>query len=133
MKVDFKNPKVIYGSIAVVVVIIVFIILRKKSNNPIFDKKNNGLSSGLSLSQNEANLIAANLLTAMEGWGTDEEAIFYNLSKATTKEDLLLIIEAFGLKPKAKMKSLNEWLKDELSGSDLRDVKAIFDNLGVPF
>jgi hypothetical protein len=137
-KAGIKNPKpVIYGALAIIAGIVILSIIKRARQNA--DRKaQERMDSGLSLSETtlskgEAVLIAQNLLNAMLGWGTDEAAIFDNLERAKSKGDLLLIIENFGLQPKTKMKTLNEWLRDELSGRDLQRVKDIYSTLNVPF
>ncbi len=98
------------------------------------------------ITDSEAMLIAQNLLNAMNRYGTDEQAILDNLGRAKSADDLYLIIQKFGVKPYdgfglatgwfettviATMKNLQGWLRAELSGGDLKAVKAIFDSHGV--
>jgi hypothetical protein len=160
-KQGVKNPKlVIYGTGAVVIGIIAFIIYRKIKNRQkaiytaastmagMEEELSNLNTSQATLSKGDAIIIAQNLLNAMDQWGTDDAAIIDNLSRAKTKGDLNLIIQTFGVKPYdgaglsdtflsrivwRLMKNLNGWLRAELSGATLTKVKAIFDNLGVPF
>jgi hypothetical protein len=102
-------------------------------------------SRNLSISKGDAIMIAQNLLTAMDKWGTDEEAIFSALESLQTKDDLILVIQTFGVKPysgtglaeswwtRTGYKNLNGWLRAELNRSDQKRVKAEYDRLGVPF
>lgn len=83
----------------------------------------------------------------MDWFGTDDQAVIDNLSRCQTKEDLMLIIKTFGIKLYSGLglaqdkvealwstpKNLQAWIRAEMSGSNLNKVKAIFDNLGVPF
>lgn len=160
-KAGVKNPKlVIYGTAALLVGIVAFIIYRriKQSSDAKYtagstkarmEDELSGLNtSGATLSKGDAIIIAQNLLNAMDQWGTDDAAIIDNLNRCKTKGDLNLVIQTFGVKPYdgvgltdtflsrlvyRLMKNLNGWLRAELSGNTLSEVKAIFDNLGVPF
>jgi len=160
-KAGVKNPKlVIYGTGAVLIGIVGFIIYKKIKNKidstytagstmgRMEDELSNLNLTGTTLTKGDAIIISQNILNAMDGPGTDEAAIIDNLSRAKTKGDLNLIIQTFGVKPYdgyglsdtflsrlvwKLMKNLNGWLRAELSGSAMTKVKAIFDNLGVPF
>ena len=102
-------------------------------------------SSGLTISEGNAILIAQNLLSAMDKWGTDDKAIFEQLDRCETKDDLLLVIRKFGVKPysgtglaeswftRTGFKNLNGWFRAELNNKQTAKVKAIYDNLGVAF
>lgn len=158
-----KNPKlIIYGAGALVIGIAAFVIYRKIKQRSA-GKYNSGKSytemtdelgslsivkSNTTLTNSEATMIAQNILEAMNQWGTDEDAIIDGLLKAQTADDLYLIIQKFGIKPydglglsdtflsnqvAAVMKNLNGWLRSELSGAGLREVKKIYSDLGVPF
>lgn len=103
--------------------------------------------NNLTITSGDALIIAHNLLSAMDRWGTDEQAIYDNLNRCKTKDDLLLVIQKFGMKmydgmvladdPIAKffasIKDLQGWLRSELNGKQTRKVKEIYDRLGVPF
>jgi hypothetical protein len=156
-----KNPKVvIYGTMAVIAGVLIFIVIKKiksqsgakwtaaTTKERLEEELSNLSTTNTTITRGEAIIIAQNLLNAMDQFGTDETAIIDNLSKAKTAGDLNLIIQTFGIKPYdgfgltdtflsrlvwRLMKNLNGWLRAELSGRSLRDVKAIFDNLGVPF
>lgn len=158
-----KNPKLlIYGTGAVIIGVLAFIAARKikqytagkytigKNMSEMTDELNdlNISSSRTTITDGEATIISQNLFAAMNRWGTDEKAIIENLEKANTKEDLLLITQKFGVKPydglglsdtflsnqlAAVMKNLSGWLRSELSGYYLNKVKAIYENLDVPF
>ena len=103
--------------------------------------------SNLTIDEDKANLIAQNLLAAMNRWGTDEKAIFDNLMPLN-RDDLLLVMKSFGIKPYngetlatrgyeisffSSQLNLIGWLRAELSGDDLKKVKRIFTENGIPF
>jgi len=160
-KAGVKKPKlVIYGTAAVIVGIVAFIIIRKIKRNAdanynaestmgrMEDELSKLDTGGTTLTKGDAIIISQNLLNAMDQFGTDEAAIIDNLNRCKTKGDLNMVIQTFGVKPYdgtgltdtflsrlvyKLMKNLNGWLRVELSGSTLRKVQAIFDNLDVPF
>jgi preprotein translocase subunit SecG len=101
----------------------------------------NGLpidNSNLSLSQGDINLIAQQLYEAMDGAGTDEDAIMSLLDRISTRDDLLAVMKRFGT-PRAgvwpfdHLLDLPGWFKEELSGDDLLHVRNVFLNFNVPF
>jgi hypothetical protein len=103
--------------------------------------------NNLTITQGDAILISQQLLSAMNQFGTDEKTIIGSLSKLN-KDDLTLVIKTFGVKsydgqhlpsdPLAKYLyssdlNLQGWLKAELGGKDLEQVKAIFYKNNIPF
>lgn len=85
------------------------------------------------ITPNQASTIARILLTAMDGFGTDEQAI-YNVLRGKTPADFHLISEAFGT-PRydgagegvwpASKRNLTDWLTRELSLSEMNELKKI--------
>jgi len=158
-----KRPEVlIYGAGALLVGVLVFIVARKikqisagnynigRNYTEMTDELGdlNISKTNTTITSGEATIIAQNLFTAMNRWGTDERAIIENLEKAKTAGDLYLITQKFGVKPydglglsdtflsnqlAAVMKNLSGWLRSELSGSKLNKVKDIYESFGVPF
>jgi hypothetical protein len=157
---DQKNARlIVYGAIIVIGGITLFIIGKKIKNlftggggytqkNLQEDINNLDISSeDVTITEEDATLIASNLLIAMDRFGTDERAILDAMDQIRTRGDLLLVIRTFGVKlysgidlPKNALdrlwstaKDLSGWLRAELSGSALAQVKEKFDSLGVPF
>ena len=64
---------------------------------------------------------ADELFKAMDGWGTDEKAVF-NALKGKTPEEIAAIKEAY---QKKTGRSLDKDLADEMSGTDLKEAKAL--------
>ncbi|MGD9930137.1 MAG: hypothetical protein AB7U05_08965 [Mangrovibacterium sp.] len=146
-----KNFKYMVWLAALVVLVIIFFNLRKKRDDETDSEK--AVDSldvdekQVTISDNEATIRAESLLAAMDGYGTDETAIIQNLT-GLNKDDLLLIIKKYGVKPyngaglatrsyeiKFFSQDLNllGWLRRELTGSALNQVKAIFENNGITF
>ena len=134
---------------SVVALVILVIVFKRKSKideiRLIDDLKIN--SEGTTITNNQAIMIVENLIGAMDQYGTDEETIIKNL-KGLNKEDLLLVIKKFGVKPYngaglasnwidkyffSPEKNLIGWLKAELSGNDLKTVQKIFEDNEIPF
>ena len=158
-----NNPKVIkYGAIAIGGIIIFFIA--RKQIKKIFDRPYGERAQerelrdvtfkeyNLTISEGESILITQNLFNAMNRTGVDTDSIIRNLESLRTKDDLLLIIRQFGIKPyngsgmtvteiRKKLWSrdlnLNGWLAAELSGwfysKTRKQVIAIYEKLGVNF
>lgn len=140
-----QNKVLIYGIIALAIGVVGYFSLRfakrfvtkKNEASTIPDANTSNVpltvtldTTGRTLSNGDASIIAQNLFDAMEGWGTNEEALIANLNKCKTKGDLNLIIQTFGMR---QGQGLIEWIYDDLGGSSLAEAKAIFDKLNVPF
>ena len=98
-------------------------------------------SDNLTISTSDAALFANTLYGAMLSFGTDEKAIFSIMHKITTKDDMLLIIKAFGMKQYlwgaraafiGQDYNLIGWLKFELSDKDIAKIKPKFNSWGIP-
>ena len=160
--VGFKDAKkgrviIIAGSAIVIVALVSYGIIkwRRKVNMEKYGivdaskelDKLGVTNKNLTITDGKAILISQNLLNAMDGIGTDEQAIFDNLKSLQTADDLKLVIQKFGTKVYAggnladswtqrmygTMKNLNGWFRAELGSGDVKKVKAIYDALGVPF
>ena len=136
-------------SAAVLVAIIILFFIVKKVKSAMVTNKLNDLevdNNAATISNDQAILIAENLLNAMDRIGTDEQSIIDNLT-GLNYDDLILIIKAFGTKPYyiyglaystlskavATDYSLIGWLRAELKGDKLDQVKEIFESNGIPF
>ena len=157
------NPKpIVYGAVIILGAVAVFLIykgIRKRitlgggttssrTQKELENELGDLPTRNATISEGQATIIAQNLLNAMDRWGTDEQAIIDNLSKAQNANDLYLIMQKFGVKPYdgmglsdtflsnqigAVMKNLVGWLRSELSGKALSEVKDIFSKHNVPF
>lgn len=100
--------------------------------------------NNLTINQSQAALIAQKLYVAMNGMGTDSKTILDLLVNTTqTPDDLKLIVKTFGIKEygttgspywgKGTPCDLTMWLRNELSGSDLKKVQTRFNEAGIIF
>ena len=84
--------------------------------------------ANLTITDSVAATTAGALLGAMNKWGTDEETIHREIDKLKTKEDYNLVYARFGAKgykngklnADGRKMSLTDWIRAELSGSDLK-------------
>jgi hypothetical protein len=95
----------------------------------------------LTISASDAALFANTLYGAMQDFGTDEETIYSTIDKITTKDDMLLVIKAFGMKKYlwgardpwfGQEYNLIGWLRSELSKKEVEKIKPKFDGWGIP-
>ena len=95
----------------------------------------------LTISTSDAALYANTLYGAMLNFGTDEKTIFSTMDKINSKDDMLLIIKAFGMKQYlwsgraafiGQNYNLIGWLRFELSDKDIAKIKPKFDSWGIP-
>ncbi|PRY97733.1 hypothetical protein BY457_11113 [Marinilabilia salmonicolor] len=97
--------------------------------------------TGLSFSDSEYGIMAQSLYLAMDGPGTDEETIFAIIQSMRNRDDLLMLIKAFGIRRYGVVTSLwfgsdlnlVGWFNEELGSKDKIRVREIFNALNVPF
>ncbi|MBN2729119.1 MAG: hypothetical protein JXR53_07830 [Bacteroidales bacterium] len=95
----------------------------------------------LTISVSDAALYANTLYGAMLDFGTDEKTIFSIIDKIQSKDDMLLVIKAFGMKQYlwgtraaflGQDYNLIGWFKAELGDDDINKIKPKFDSWGIP-
>ena len=92
--------------------------------------------SNLSYSEAEFELFADQLESAMDGAGTDEEAVYHVFEQMDTADDLKQLIKSFGTRDYGitnKAQNLLQWLRDEMDVEELVPIQTIFNNLEVAF
>ncbi|MCW3806174.1 hypothetical protein [Plebeiibacterium marinum] len=98
-------------------------------------------SKNLTISPSDAALYANTLYGAMLDFGTDEKTIYSTIEKIQTKDDMLLVIKAFGMKmylwgTRAAFLGQNYnligWLRFELDDKEIAKIKPKFDSWGIP-
>jgi hypothetical protein len=144
--------------VVIVVVIALYIAIRKgvtdmfsgKSDEQKLAEEELGKleynAKNLTVTTSDAILIAQQLLSAMDQYGTDEKTIV-DLLDGLNRDDLMFLIKIFGIKKYngvgeamgldsfiyAQNLNLAGWLKSELSGKELDKVAAMFANFKIPF
>jgi hypothetical protein len=95
----------------------------------------------LTISPSDAALFANTLYGAMLDFGTDEKTIYNIIEKISSKDDMLLVIKAFGMKQYlwgtrtaliGQNYNLLGWLRFELSDREIAKIKGKFDQWGIP-
>jgi hypothetical protein len=95
----------------------------------------------LTISASDAALFANTLYGSMQDFGTDEETIFSTIDKLNTKDDMLLVIKAFGMKKYlwgardpwfGQEYNLIGWLRSELGKKEVVKIKPKFEEWGIP-
>jgi len=85
--------------------------------------------------------LATTLQIAMQGTGTNESAILRVMNQLSTNSDVLMLIQAFGMKTLSNNPlgfggtnlNLIGWLNEELSESDIKDVNKLLRSRGITF
>ncbi len=105
------------------------------------------VEKGPTITTHTARVLADKLFQAMEGNGTNEPAIHQVMNELRTDGDLKLVREAFGVRSYGSTggnsswwaetvgwstpMTLDDWLRAELSGEDLRMVQAHYRRMGL--
>jgi hypothetical protein len=105
--------------------------------------------NNVTLKSGEAELIAQQIFDAMNRRGTDFDTILRNLISLRTRDDLLYVIRAFGIKNYgitgeadswlarktgyATPLNMSGWLLKELDSNEIEKVKEIYRKFDVPF
>lgn len=66
----------------------------------------------------------------MFGWGTDESAVYNVFNNMNNTADVLKLVQAFGVKDG---KTLESWIRSELSTSELRKLNYILSSRGIQY
>jgi len=95
----------------------------------------------LTISASDAALYANTLYGAMLDFGTDEKVIYSIIDKIQSKDDMLLVIKAFGMKQYlwgtraaflGQDFNLIGWFRQELDEKEINKIKPKFDSWGIP-
>lgn len=124
---------------AVIAVIIICVIIYNKSiklddvknSNQVIDKVNKEIDTNdLTLTTVQLGTICQKLYDAMDGLGTDTEAVYNAFALANTRSDVLAIIGTFGVKDG---ETLSEWLYGDLSGSEIMHLNSLIASKGINY
>jgi len=144
---DELTPRRVIMMVIILIIIIVIIyfgvqqirslIVKAKRVSEIKELENAGEVASYTQSQYAA--FADALFAAMDGFGTDEDAIYNIFYKMNNKIDVLKLIDAYGVRNKAVLTwfssstNLNDSLKDELSASELSKLNGILQSKGIDY
>lgn len=94
-----------------------------RSSNDIIDKANKEIdASQLSLTTVQLNTICEKLYKAMNGLGTDIDAVYDSFSIANSRSDVLAIIATFGVRDG---ETLQEWLSGDLAQDEILHLNSL--------
>lgn len=74
-----------------------------------------------SYSDSQYSIMAQKLVTAMDGWGTDEEAIFSVFNMLHNDIDYIKLDQAFGLRDQETM---SQWIQGDLSTDQIATINS---------
>lgn len=143
-----NNPQVIKTIRFILIVLVLVVILSfsykkikkfidKQKQKQIIDEVGSQIiPSELTYSEVEYKLMSQRLFIAMNGNGTDDDAIFDVLTNIKTTSDGLKLIQEFGVKETTVFWSdftgnLADWLQDELSSNDFQKAQQYFNNVNI--
>ena len=75
-------------------------------------------------------LWATDIYNAMEGIGTNEQVIYTVFGKLRTKDDVLQLITAFGVKDE---QTLNQWIADDLSDGERETLNRLLTDKNINY
>lgn len=135
-------------------VVVLYLLLRvvrfflggKGANQEYLDERLVKDGSIPTITQGAAAVLANELLTAMDRYGTDEDAITAVLMKINGASDLAMVHNAFGLQPYdavmgikpptwlgrtfAENLTLQQWLSEELNDKEFAPWSVLYDQIG---
>lgn len=102
-----------------------------KSSNEVIERANQEIvTSDLTLTNVQLGTICQKLYDAMEGLGTDTNAVYSAFAQANTRSDVLAIIATFGVRDG---ETLAEWLYGDLSGSEIMHLNSVIASKGINY
>ena len=124
----------------ILLVVVAVVILRygEKIYSRIRERiKNNDLNkridkSNLSYGESQYKVYAQKLFDAMNGWQTDEDAIYEVFKKMNNIDDILQLQIAFS-DVEDENETLSEWLHDDLSSSEMKQLNAIIAERSIEY
>ena len=96
--------------------------IRERVKNKELDKRID--KSNLSYGESQYKVYAQKLFDAMNGWQTDEDAIYEVFKKMNNIDDILQLQIAFS-DVEDEDETLSQWLHDDLSSSEMKQLNAI--------
>lgn len=104
--------------------------IRERVKNKELDKRID--KSNLSYGESQYKVYAQKLFDAMNGWQTDEDAIYEVFKKMNNIDDILQLQIAFS-DVEDENETLSEWLHDDLSSSEMKQLNAIIAERSIEY
>lgn len=104
--------------------------IRERVKNKELDKRID--KSNLSYGESQYKVYARKLFDAMNGWQTDEDAIYEVFKKMNNIDDILQLQIAFS-DVEDENSTLSEWLHDDLSSSEMKQLNAIIAERSIEY
>lgn len=104
--------------------------IRERVKNKELDKRID--KSNLSYGESQYKVYAQKLFDAMNGWQTDEDAIYEVFKKMNNIDDILQLQIAFS-DVEDENATLSEWLHDDLSSSEMKQLNAIIAERSIEY
>ncbi len=133
-----RKEEIKYSIIAVIVIVLVFVAFKygkeiaervreRKRNRELYKHIN---KDNLTYGNSQYDVFAKKLFTAMDGLGSDEDAIYDVFKKMKTIDDVLMLQVAFN-EAEDENETLEEWLKGDLSSSEIKTINNLLESNGV--
>ncbi len=123
--------------IIVIIIAVVFGIryfrkyMKKRKNKAVLNELDKDINvSKLTYHLSYYGIWANDLFNAMDGVGTDEQAIYDVFKKMKTKDDVLQLITAFGVQDN---ETLSQWLISELSSEERATLNRLLSDKNINY
>ena len=141
-----KNQLIFIGLIVVAVIAVIVVLwvnwgklkayIKTKQIEKTYDEQIT--SSELTLTTAQAQGLADKLYAAMDGPGTDEDAIYSAFNAMNSYSDLMLVMKLFGQKKSSwslfgRESSLMEWIAADCSDTEIAKINAILASKDINF
>ena len=130
------NVKLIIKAVIVILAMIFGIryikkFIKRNKNKAIINQLDKDINvSKLTYSLSYYGLWAEDLYAAMDGPGTDEQMVYDVFKKMQTKDDILQIITAFGVK---EDETLSQWIVNDLSDDERATVNRLLSDKNINY
>ena len=141
-KLNWSDPKTLLF-LAILLVVIFFIAkyvikqIQKSNNQKQLDAVKDEINENILSYNNAEYFIMADMLeTAMRGPGTDEDTIKSVFNRLRNASDWYKLTESFGIRDYGnwfytKEGTLTNWLQDDLSAANKKEMNVILSKIGV--
>jgi len=150
MKIKLPKPitprHLIYAGIGILILYLSIRSMFGKSTNNPRDKMDDAIKSvlkpeNLSYTTAQYEIFCQRLSTAfVDGWGTDEDAIYEVFQQMKTNSDVLMLIDVYGVRnyPEATLFWGEDWplieiIYNELTNSEIAEINSILKTNGITY